>query len=159
MIAAPAANASLGTGPAGATAGSALDTPIVTCGLDSGRMTKYLLGRALIIGADVVTATPRFPTDEHGSMGWTVDLSLHPAATRRWTDLTRTMYEQAQTRGNGAVASVGFLMDTTVLVAPSIDGPLTGNPLIVTGSLTKASATALAGLIQDGPLPVVLSIE
>jgi hypothetical protein len=150
--------AQLAARPVGATAGTALRSDIVTCGLDQGRdLAKYLLADATITSADVSGTERAFYTDAVGNPVWQVEMSFHLAGQQRWADLAKQLYDEYVADSN--YRQIAILMDTTVLTAPNIEAEIPGPAIIDDPDLTKKSATSLTTQIKDGSLPVALSIS
>jgi preprotein translocase subunit SecD len=104
---------------------------------------KYLLEPSRVGNDDISDARA-----ERSAQGWTVTLAFTPSGQARWTELTR----QAVAAPDGTGRQVAIVLDSTVLVAPTIQSEITGDAQ-VSGNLTAERARALAANLRAGLLP------
>jgi preprotein translocase subunit SecD len=137
----------------------ATDQPAVAC-LDEGN-TKYLLDVAKVVGTDLDNAGATI--DPNAGSSWKVDLTFNTDGTKKWTDLTREAFNNAdgacrvtqpnKSAGGSPVCMVAVVLDNTVVSAPAIQGVLSSTSEI-TGGFNKTSATLLANQLKFGALPL-----
>ncbi|WP_116126570.1 protein translocase subunit SecDF [Lewinella sp. IMCC34183] len=80
-----------------------------------------------------------------------VNLSMNSEGSRIWARMTT----EAANDGNRQVAIV---LDSAVVSAPSVRGPITGGSTSITGDFTVQEGTDLANILQVGRLPARLEI-
>lgn len=118
--------------------------PLVTCSADG--ETVYLLDKSILTGANVRRATSH-SDDRNGQH--VIDLEFDDSGARTWADFT--------------AANVGtqtaFTLDTRVVSAPEILEAIPGGRTQISGSFTADAARELAGTLQSGTLPVVLTMD
>jgi preprotein translocase subunit SecD len=129
---------------------------IVVCS-DDGAF-KYVLGRVIVKGTEIDTATVSAP-DGTNSLQWAVNLNLKSSGQRKWADWTAA-HNSSSTSGSDPVAAnyVAFVLDGKVLSAPHTNGAITGTTQ-VSGSFTQATATNLADSLKYGALPITFTTE
>ncbi len=118
---------------------------------DDGVDSKYLLGPAVISGADLTKATAIFVSQSQitngGTPGWEVQFNLNKGGSKAFGDYT--------------TANVGkqlaIVLDGAVQSAPTIQGAITGGQGVITGQFTEAAAKNLAVVLNSGALPVELT--
>lgn len=134
--------------PANDPANAPADQPLITCGLNDG--AKYILGPVELDGSSIDDATNGL-NPQNGQ--WTVNLNLNDEGT--------TVFGQISQRLYGATAPLNqfaFVLDGSVLSAPSMNGViLDGNPSI-SGSFTQESSKVLADQLKYGALPMSFSV-
>jgi preprotein translocase subunit SecD len=115
--------------------------PLVTCNREG--TEKYLLSPSFLEGTEIANATAGTDQQRGGNV---VNLTFKSAGERIWGDYT--------TKNVGKQAA--FVLDSEVVSAPTIDGPIFGNTEI-SGSFSQASAAQLAGILKYGSLPLSFS--
>ncbi|MFG1848679.1 protein translocase subunit SecD [Micromonospora carbonacea] len=116
---------------------------------------KYLLDVAKVLGTDVGDANAVL--DQTSS--WVVSLDFKGGGQEKWTNLTREAFNNEgqacdQTAlGQDGKCRVAVVLDNKVVSSPEIQGVLTGDSQI-TGSFDNKAASALAGQLRYGALPV-----
>ena len=115
------------------------DLPLVTCDQDGS--TKYLLGPQFLKGTNITDASASPNTQ---GVGYQVNLSFDGAGSDIWAKFT------AANVGKQAA----FVLDTAVVSAPNINGPIPGGNTQITGSFNQKSATDLANVLKYGSLPL-----
>ncbi|WP_229398399.1 protein translocase subunit SecD [Micromonospora okii] len=116
---------------------------------------KYLLDVAKVLGTDVGDANAQM--DQTSS--WVVSLDFKGNGQEKWTNLTREAFTNEgqacdQTAlGQDGKCRVAVVLDNKVVSSPEIQGVLTGDSQI-TGSFDNKTASALAGQLRYGALPV-----
>jgi preprotein translocase subunit SecD len=115
------------------------DKPLVTCDDKDGE--KYILGPTLIEGRTITSASSG--QDSQGA-GYVVNVTFNSAASRVWGDWT--------TANVGKLAA--FVLDSEVVSAATIDGPIVGGNTEIRGSFSQADASNLANILKYGSLPL-----
>ena len=113
--------------------------PLVAC--DQKATAKYVLSPSFLDGSAISDATSG---SAQGGIGFDVRLSLNNDGLNTWASYT--------------AANVGkqsaFVLDSKVVSAPRINGAITTNPTLITGSFTQAEAKQLAETLKYGSLPL-----
>ncbi|MFC5927580.1 protein translocase subunit SecD [Micromonospora vulcania] len=116
---------------------------------------KYLLDQAKVLGTDVDDADAVL--DQTNS--WVVSLDFTGSGQDKWTALTGEAFRNegggcdATALGQDGKCRVAVVLDNTIVSSPEIQGVLTGNSQI-TGNFTQKDASALAGQLRYGALPI-----
>ncbi|MDF0529150.1 protein translocase subunit SecD [Tsukamurella sp. 8F] len=113
--------------------------PLVACGQD--HTAVYTLGPSIIDGQQITEASAGF--DQQGGQ-YVVQLKYDGNATKVWADYT------AKNVGKGAA----FVLDSQVVSAPTINGPIPGGETQVTGQFSQSEANDLANVLKYGSLPL-----
>jgi preprotein translocase subunit SecD len=138
----------------------ATDQPAVAC--EEGGNTKYVLDVAKVLGTDLDNAAANIDTNAGAS--WKVDLTFSSEGSKKWTDLTREAFTNAdgackvtqpnKNSGGSEVCMVAVVLDNTIVSAPAIQGVLSTTSEISGGGFTKTTATLLANQLKFGALPL-----
>jgi preprotein translocase subunit SecD len=124
---------------------------VVSCDASGG---KYVLGKAVILGSQVTSATAQHLQN---TGQWVVDVTLNSAATAAFAHLTTSQatryYPASQSNWNDAVlASTAIVINGDVQSAPVTEAPITIGKLMIAGpassGLTEAEAEALAAQLS-----------
>ncbi|MET8251579.1 protein translocase subunit SecD [Micromonospora sp. NPDC005197] len=117
--------------------------------------SKYLLDQAKVLGTDVDDANAVLDQTN----AWVVSLDFTGDGQGKWTALTREAFTNegqacdATALGQDGKCRVAVVLDNEIVSSPEIQGVLTGNSQI-TGNFTQKDASALAGQLRYGALPV-----
>ncbi|MCO1598567.1 protein translocase subunit SecD [Micromonospora sp. RHAY321] len=117
--------------------------------------SKYLLDQAKVEGTDVSDADAVLDQTN----AWVVSLDFTGDGQGKWTALTREAFNNegqacdATALGQDGKCRVAVVLDNEIVSSPEIQGVLTGNSQI-TGNFTQKDASALAGQLRYGALPV-----
>ncbi|MET8085681.1 protein translocase subunit SecD [Micromonospora sp. NPDC005237] len=117
--------------------------------------SKYLLDQAKVLGTDVDDANAVLDQTN----AWVVSLDFTGDGQGKWTALTREAFNNegqacdATALGQDGKCRVAVVLDNEIVSSPEIQGVLTGNSQI-TGNFTQKDASALAGQLRYGALPV-----
>ena len=118
------------------------EKPLVTCGKDG---QPYLLGKVFLPGTEVSDATSSADPDNPGH--FQINVNFKSGGGQIWADYT--------------AANVGkqtaFVLDSEVLSAPTVQGPIPGGSTRVTGNFTQAEAKDLSNNLKYGSLPLSFS--
>jgi len=113
--------------------------PLVTCGTDG--QAKYVLSKFFLKGSDIADAKASIA---QGGVGFEVQLTFTSAGSDLW--------------GKYTSANVGkqaaFVLDSRVVSAPRINGPITGGVTSITGKFSQPQAQDLANTLKYGSLPL-----
>ncbi|WP_028927747.1 protein translocase subunit SecD [Pseudonocardia acaciae] len=113
--------------------------PLISC--DQKGTAKYLLGPSFLEGTEIATAASGM--DDRGA-GYVVNLTFKAEGSRIWADYT------AANVGKQAA----FVLDSQVVSAPTIEGPIPGGNTRIQGQFSQADAQKLAGVLKYGSLPL-----
>ncbi|MGH3621356.1 MAG: protein translocase subunit SecD [Sciscionella sp.] len=131
--------------------------PLVTCGQD-GKL-KYILGPVsqandpncqhnpdyivytCLTGSDIANATSG---QNSQGPGFEVNLKFKNAGGDRWAEFTAKNVNKQN----------AFVLDSQVVSAPSINGPIPGGRTQITGNFSQAEAKKLANVLKYGSLPL-----
>jgi len=113
--------------------------PLVTCGTDG--QAEYVLSKFFLKGSDIADAKASIA---QGGVGFEVQLTFTSAGSDLW--------------GKYTSANVGkqaaFVLDSRVVSAPRINGPITGGVTSITGKFSQPQAQDLANTLKYGSLPL-----
>ncbi len=120
--------------------------PLITCDRKEDRKagesaTVYTLGPAIIDGQSIKNATSGIPQNQ---VQYVVTLEFTGEASSVWADFTK----------NNVGKSAAFVLDSQVITAPRINGPIAGGQTQITGDFDQKSAADLAGVLKYGSLPL-----
>jgi preprotein translocase subunit SecD len=124
---------------------------VVSCDASGG---KYVLGKAVVLGSQVTSATARHLQN---TGQWVVDVTLNSAATAAFAQLTTSQatryYPASSQNWNDAVlASTAIVVNGDVQSAPVTEAPITIGKLMIAGQqptgFTEAEAEALAAQLS-----------
>ncbi|MEU5783227.1 protein translocase subunit SecD [Micromonospora lupini] len=130
---------------------------VVSC---EGGASKYLLDQAKVEGTDVDDADAVLDQTN----AWVVSLDFTGDGQSKWTALTREAFTNegqacdASALGQDGKCRVAVVLDNEIVSSPEIQGVLTGNSQI-TGSFNQKDASALAGQLRYGALPVTFKAQ
>jgi preprotein translocase subunit SecD len=134
--------------PANNPAQAPADQPLITCD-DSGSV-KYILGPVELDGTDISNATNG---QEQNTGQWAVNLVFNDQGTQKFAEVSQRLY--------GAQAPLNqfaFVLDGSVLSAPSMNGIIVDGRPSITGSFTQATSKALADQLKYGALPLSFTV-
>lgn len=133
------------------------DAVMVTCNADG--TEKYILGPVDVEGTNLKSASAGMATNSAGqpSGGYAVSLELDSEGTEAFAEASNRLYgfqETDTTRNRFAV-----VLDGNVIVAPSMNVPITDGKAQITGNFTAAEAQNLANQLQFGSLPLNFEVQ
>lgn len=114
--------------------------PLVTCLQDG--TEKYVLGPVFLQGIEIADAQAAPPAPQ--KPGWTVNLQFKPDGGKTWGDFTSSHVNKR----------AAFVLDTQVVSAPNINGPILGGNTEISGSFSQSEAKNLANILKYGSLPL-----
>ncbi|MDF2667464.1 MAG: preprotein translocase subunit SecD [Microbacterium sp.] len=124
------------------------DQPLITCGLEDG--TKYILGPVEIDGNDIADATNG---QEQNTGRWAVNLVFNDQGTEKFGQISQRLYGK-----QAPFNQFAFVLDGSVLSAPSMNGIILDGRPSITGSFTQESSKALADQLKYGALPLSFNV-
>lgn len=98
---------------------------------------------------DVVVRANSDTDPATGKIG--VALAMNPKGAKKWGEMTTRAAQQ----GNRCIAIV---LDSMVVSAPSVNGPITGGNSSITGNYSIEEAVQFANVLEVGKLPAKLNI-
>lgn len=113
--------------------------PLVACNQEGDE--KYVLSKVFLRGTDISDANAA-PNSQ--GAGFVVNLSFNSAGSDIWAKFTAANVGQR----------AAFVLDTKVVSAPEIRGPIPGGNTEISGSFNQRTATALADVLKYGSLPL-----
>ncbi|KJL35726.1 MULTISPECIES: protein translocase subunit SecD [Microbacterium] len=125
------------------------DKPLVTC--DSTNTAKYILGPVELDGSAITDASAGLNT-QNGQ--WVVNLVFNGEGTQTFGDISKRLYSQT-----APLNQFAFVLDGSVLSAPSMNAVITDGKPQISGSFTQESATTLADQLKFGALPLSFSVQ
>jgi preprotein translocase subunit SecD len=128
--------------------GGKIDEPsasIVACSRDGA--TKYILAPASVLGSDVSKASAAL--DPNGGNGWMVLLNFNGDGTKKFGTITTNINKLAAPQNDLAI-----VLDSLVISAPRILGPITAGSADITGNFSQTEASDLANVLKYGALPL-----
>ncbi|GLJ78936.1 protein translocase subunit SecD [Microbacterium imperiale] len=125
------------------------DQPLITC--DRTGTAKYILGPVELDGSAISDATNGL---EQQTGRWAVNITFNREGTETFGKISQRLYGQQPPLNQFA-----FVLDGSVLSAPSMDAViLTGKPSI-TGSFDQDSSKILADQLKFGALPLSFEVQ
>ena len=125
-----------------------VDQPLITCSEDGS--VKYILGPVELDGTDISNATNG---QEQNTGQWAVNLVFNDQGTETFGKISQRLYG-AQPPLN----QFAFVLDGSVLSAPSMNGIIVDGRPSITGSFTQESSKALADQLKYGALPLSFTV-
>ncbi len=124
------------------------DQPMITC--DVTQTVKYILGPVELDGTSIDDANNGL---DPNNGRWVVNLNFDDAGTEVFGQISQRLYG-----ANPPLNQFAFVLDGSVLSAPSMNGLiLDGNPSI-SGSFTQETSKTLADQLKYGALPLSFTV-
>ncbi|GAA1988874.1 protein translocase subunit SecD [Microbacterium pumilum] len=123
--------------------------PLVTC--DVNGTAKYILGPVELDGSSIDDASFGL---EQNSGQWAVNLRFDDEGTKTFGEISQRLYGADSPRNQFA-----FVLDGSVLSAPSMNAIILGGDPSITGSFTQESSKTLADQLKYGALPLSFTVE
>jgi preprotein translocase subunit SecD len=136
---------------------------IIGCSTDGS--AKYLLAPATVEGTQITSASATL--DSQTGTHWVVDLTFNRSGAGAWLQLTAKAYNVNQGRPQTTSCkppvgcdAVAVVLDGVVVSAPYISqsGGIPGGVAQISGSFTQSSASQLAAVLKQGPLPTTFTV-
>lgn len=131
-----------------------IDRPLVTC--DDFGVYKYILGPVEMGGETITDAVAQIGATSTGaSTGqWVVQITLDKEGTETFGEISTRMYGQSEPANMFA-----FVLDSTVISAPTMNGLILDGRPSISGSFTQESAQVLANQLKFGALPIGFTVQ
>ncbi|WES65441.1 protein translocase subunit SecD [Microbacter sp. GSS18] len=134
--------------PANDPAGAPADEPLITCEADGS--VKYILGPVELDGSSISDAT--FGLQQTNGV-WAVNLTFDSEGTQIFGEISQRLYGATPPLNQFA-----FVLDGSVLSAPSMNGVILDGRPSITGSFTQETAQVLADQLKYGALPLSFEV-
>lgn len=134
--------------PANDPANAPADQPLITCDID--RVYKYILGPVELDGSSITDAT--FGLQQNDGR-WAVNLVFDGEGSTTFGEISQRLFG-AQPPLN----QFAFVLDGSVLSAPSMNGVILDGKPSITGSFTQETAKTLADQLKYGALPLSFAV-
>jgi preprotein translocase subunit SecD len=120
---------------------------------------KYILGPVDIEGTHLKNASAGMDTTATGQPTgqYAVSLELDSEGTKQFAEASQRLYEFADTDATRNRFAV--VLDGTVIVAPSMNVPISDGRASITGNFTASEAQELANQLQFGSLPLNFEVQ
>jgi preprotein translocase subunit SecD len=135
--------------PANDPASAPADQPLITCEADGA--VKYILGPVELDGSSIDDAT--FGLDQQNGQ-WSVNLDFDDAGTTTFGQISQRLYG-----ATSPLNQFAFVLDGSVLSAPSMNGVILDGKPSITGSFTQETAKTLADQLKYGALPLSFEVQ
>ena len=134
--------------PANDPASQPHDQPLITCDVDG--TAKYILGPVEMEGSAITDAT--FGLDQQRNL-WTVNLVFDNDGTETFGKISQRLYG-----AQSPLDQFAFVLDGSVLSAPSMNGLILDGKPSISGSFTQETAKTLADQLKFGALPLSFKV-
>ncbi|MET0672995.1 MAG: protein translocase subunit SecD [Microbacterium pygmaeum] len=134
--------------PANDPANAPKDQPLITCEADGS--AKYILGPVELDGTSIDDAT--FGLQQTNGQ-WSVNLKFDDAGTKTFGEISQRLFG-----ADPPLNQFAFVLDGSVLSAPSMNAVILGGDPSITGSFTQDTAKALADQLKYGALPLSFQV-
>jgi preprotein translocase subunit SecD len=130
------------------------DEPLVTC--ESDGSVKYILGPVELSGSAITDASSGLETTSSGGTTgrWVVNITLDGEGTDIFADISQRLYGATAPQNQFA-----FVLDGSVISAPSMNGLITDGRPSISGSFTEETAKTLADQLKYGALPISFEVS
>lgn len=118
---------------------------VVACD-SSATTTKYLLGKAGVVGSDISGASA---LNEATSGGWSVSVSFTQAGSQKWATFT----------DNESGSQIAIVVGDLVTATPIIQAQILGSATVTGVAVSGEYANQLAGVLDPGALPLGFTIS
>ncbi len=133
---------------------AAADRPLITC--DDAGMEKFILGPVELSGDVITNAVAQMGTTSTGaSTGeWVVQITMNRKGADTFGKISTRLFGAAEPQNRFA-----FVLDGSVLSAPTMNGQILDGRPSISGSFTQESAKALADQLKFGALPMDFTVQ
>ncbi len=135
--------------PANDPANAPKDQPLITC--DPDNTVKYILGPVELDGSSISDAT--FGMQQQNGQ-WAVNIVFDADGTQTFGEISKRLYGATPPLNQFA-----FVLDGSVLSAPSMNATILDGKPSITGSFTQEQAKTLADQLKYGALPLSFTAE
>ena len=137
------------TDPANTPATEPADQPLITCDADGS--AKYILGPVELDGSSISDASNGLNTQNNQ---WAVNIVFDGGGTETFGKISQRLY--------GATAPLNqfaFVLDGSVLSAPSMNAVILDRKPQITGNFTQETSKVLADQLKYGALPLSFEVQ
>jgi len=137
------------TDPANTPATEPADQPLITCDADDS--AKYILGPVELDGSSISDASNGLNTQNNQ---WAVNIVFDGEGTETFGKISQRLY--------GATAPLNqfaFVLDGSVLSAPSMNAVILDGKPQITGNFTQETSKVLADQLKYGALPLSFEVQ
>lgn len=135
--------------PANDPASAPADQPLITCEADGS--VKYILGPVELDGSSISDAT--FGLQQNNGL-WSVNLVFDGEGTKTFGEISQRLYG-----ASSPLNQFAFVLDGSVLSAPSMNALIMDGKPSITGNFTQETAKVLADQLKYGALPLSFTVE
>ncbi len=133
------------------------EKPMAAC--DVNGQSKYILGPVDVEGTHIInaTATPDYTATGQPTGQYAVSLELDGEGAKLFAESSTRLYglkDTDPTRNRFAI-----VLDGNVIVAPSMNVPISDGKAQITGNFSAAEAQSLANQVQFGSLPLNFEVQ
>lgn len=130
------------------------DQPLITCEVDD--TVKYILGPVELGGTAITDASSGLETTQSGGTTgrWVVNITLDDKGTDVFGKISQRLYGATAPQNQFA-----FVLDGSVISAPSMNGLITDGRPSISGSFTEETAKTLADQLKYGALPISFEVS
>lgn len=125
------------------------DQPLITCEADGS--AKYILGPVELDGSAISDATNGLNTQTNQ---WAVNIVFNGQGTETFGQISQRLYGETSPRNQFA-----FVLDGSVLSAPSMNAVILDGKPQITGNFTQESSKTLADQLKYGALPLSFEVQ
>ena len=125
------------------------DQPLITC--DDTGTSKYILGPVELDGASISDATNGLNTQNNQ---WAVNIVFDEKGTETFGKISQRLYGETSPRNQFA-----FVLDGSVLSAPSMNAVILDGKPQITGSFDQDTSKVLADQLKYGALPLSFEVQ
>jgi preprotein translocase subunit SecD len=129
---------------------------IVTCFRSGGTWFKYALGRAVVTGDEVTSASPGL--NPNNPSQWQVNLSFNSAGARAFGTLTTDMFQKYQGSQTNPLNQFAIVLDGKPVSIPFVQQAIPTGSGEITG-VTQSEADYLAQVLKYGALKLSFQKE
>ncbi len=135
--------------PANDPANEPADQPLITC--DDTRTAKYILGPVELDGSSISDATNGLNTQNNQ---WAVNIVFDAKGTEVFGKISQRLFGETAPRNQFA-----FVLDGSVLSAPSMNAVILDGKPQITGNFTQETSKTLADQLKYGALPLSFEVQ
>ena len=121
---------------------------LIAC--DQSGNSKYILDATKVDGSQVSNSLVAFDQ----GLGWVTNVIFDKEGSQNFGELSTNISRLSPPRNQMAI-----VLDGKIVVAPRVDGPLTGGQIRIYGGFTREFATNLANVLKYGALPFSFRVD
>jgi preprotein translocase subunit SecD len=138
--------------------------PLVACQSDG--TAKYVLGPVEVFGKDIASASSGLDVSPTGQLtnDWVVSLTLDAKGKAAFATTTERLWKIGYPNGVAATPTparsrFAVVLDGLVIIAPTVNDPITNGQAKISGGFTRESAATLARQLNFGALPLSFEVQ